>query len=177
MGEADLISVTKARYVHEVEIKRTRADFERDFSEKEEKHEALAQGYQRVKSWWRRPDEKKVYANYFWFACPEGLLNESDMPEYAGLLVVKDNARVVESRYIDAHARPPSVKAVKKAPRLNTEKISDDAFAYLARGLNARYWSNRTDDAYWHDLMDDYNEKEYDADPTRSPSQQDTYTV
>lgn len=153
MGEADLISVTKARYVHEVEIKRTREDFHRDFREKEEKHEALEQGYRRVKEWWSRPDETIVYANYFWFAAPVGVLEEDDIPEYAGFLEVRANARVVESRYIDRQARPPSVRVRKKAPRLNTEKIGDDAFMYIARGLNARYWDRRTDDAYWEDLL------------------------
>lgn len=153
MGEADLISVTKARYVHEVEIKRSREDFRRDFRQKEDKHKALEQGYRRVREWRSRPDETIVYANYFWFAWPEGLVNEDQIPEYAGLLEVKDNARVVESRYIDRQARPPTVMETKKAPRLNTEKIDDDAFMYIARGLSARYWDRRTNDAYWEDLL------------------------
>lgn len=152
MGEADLISVTRAKYVHEVEIKRSRTDFNRDFRQKEGKHQALKQGYQRRKEWYSQPDELLVYANYFWFACPEGVLDESDMPEYAGLMVVKDNARVVNTIYHEEYVLPPSVRVRKSAPRLNTDKIGDDAYDYLARGLNARYWDKRTENAYWQDL-------------------------
>jgi len=154
MGEADLISVTQAHYVHEVEIKRSREDFRRDFCEKQEKHEALAQGYRRERDWWNQPNEVIVYANYFWFAAPPGVLDEFDIPEYAGYFIINDDARVIEYRHRDPRLKPPTVDVEKKAPRLNTDKIDDEDLDYIARGVNARYWDTRTDNAYWQNLLE-----------------------
>jgi len=116
VGKADLLSVTKAHLVHEVEIKHTVADFHRDFEEKTYKHHALAnqKGYRT--------------ANYFWFGVPEDLIDPDDVPEYAGLLYVNDAGGVDE---------------IIPAPRIHGKKLRDRDRAYIERGLTLRYWNER----------------------------------
>ena len=112
-GESDLLSVTKALFVHEFEIKRTSTDFLREFESKSRKHEVL--------------DNAKMdgIPNYFWFAAPESVVE--DLPEYAGHITVG-------KRGIDV---------VRDAPRLHNDKMSDRARRYLERGLQARLWQKR----------------------------------
>jgi hypothetical protein len=116
-GEADLISVTKAGFVHEFEIKLSIRDFQRDFEDKSFKHKILENGGLRKPS--RDPS-----ANYFWFVAPEGVL--TSVPDYAGLLEVSSLG----------------IEKQKKAPRIHSVGISDRALRYLERGITIRYWEN-----------------------------------
>jgi hypothetical protein len=125
VGEADLISITRAHLVHEVEIKTSRSDFLREFETKEEKHEILHAGG--VKDY--PYGGTYYYSNYFWFAAPEGLLSLDDLPDYAGLLSVTE---------------PRTVSVDRDAPRLHIEKLSDTDRRYIERGLTLRYWQERT---------------------------------
>jgi len=124
VGEADLISITRAHLVHEVEIKTSVSDFRREFETKEDKHEILQAGG--VKDY--PYGGTYYYSNYFWFAAPDGLLSVDDVPDYAGLITV-------------ASERSLSVK--RSAPRLHTEKLSDTDRRYIERGLTVRYWQER----------------------------------
>lgn len=128
--EADLLSVTKARLVHEHEIKVSRADFKAD-ARKQEKHAELAsppppsyRGFLRV-------------PNYFWYVTPPDLLDGLEVPEYAGHMVIT----------VDRKPGPwyplGFVRVLKPAPRLHRAKISDDQLATLMRGLMFRYWRQR----------------------------------
>ena len=125
VGEADLISITRAHLVHDVEIKTSLADYRREFETKEDKHEILDAGG--VKDY--PYGGTYYYSNYFWFAAPDGLLDDEDLPDYAGLLTVSD--RRVVTVAVDA-------------PRLHTEKLSDTDRRYIERGLTLRYWQERT---------------------------------
>jgi hypothetical protein len=118
VGKADLLSVTKARLVHEVEIKTSVQDFHRDFEEKAFKHHAL--------------ENQKGYrtANYFWFAMPHRMVLIPDIPDYAGLLYVTDAGTVEE---------------IVSAPRIHGKKLRERDRAYIERGLTFRYWDGRMD--------------------------------
>ena len=74
--EADVISVTKAGFMHEFEVKCTRADYKRDF--KKIKHHYFVHGFGR----WSAP-------HYFWYAMPKGII--VDIPKYAGLMVLGED--------------------------------------------------------------------------------------
>lgn len=119
IGKADLLSVTKARLVHEFEIKCSVADFHRDFEEKDTKHKRLGRGDNRLMS----------LPNYFWFATPPGLIERDDIPEYAGLIVVEAGSCTVE----------------KDAPRIHSDNLSDKDRRYIERGLTYRYWTHRSE--------------------------------
>lgn len=112
-GESDLLSVTKALFVHEFEIKCSTSDFLREFESKSRKHKILEN------------KEKNGIPNYFWFAAPEGVVE--DLPEYAGYIKVQER----------------DIEVVKDAPRLHNDKMSDRARRYLERGLQVRLWQKR----------------------------------
>lgn len=117
IGKADLLSVTKARLVHEFEIKCSVADFHRDFEKKDTKHSRLDRADNRLMS----------LPNYFWFVTPGGLVDLEDIPEYAGLLIVDEEECTVR----------------KTAPRIHTDNLSDKDRRYIERGLTHRYWNQR----------------------------------
>mgnify|MGYP006278529629 CR=1 FL=1 len=119
IGKADLLSVTKARLVHEFEIKCSVGDFRREFEEKDTKHDRLDRADNRLMS----------LPNYFWFVSPEDLLDLDEIPSYAGLLYVTEDGCSVE----------------KEAPRIHTDNLSDKDRRYIERGLTYRYWTDRTE--------------------------------
>ena len=98
--ECDLISVTYSDIITEYEIKRSRADYLADF-QKKDKHFSTKNGYG---------------ANYFYYACPIGLIKKSEVPEYAGLIYCNGKGSYVS----------------KKAPILHNEKMSYNQLKKLA---------------------------------------------
>ena len=119
IGKADLLSVTKAHLVHEFEVKCTMSDFRREFDDKDTKHDRLARADNRL----------MALPNYFWFATPPGLLDDEDLPDYAGLMLVTDDGCTEE----------------KPAPRIHSDNLSDKNRRYIERGLTYRYWDQRMD--------------------------------
>jgi hypothetical protein len=117
IGKADLLSVTRARLVHEFEIKCSRADFRRDFEDKDTKHRRLARADNRL----------MALPNYFWFATPPGVIEAADLPDYAGWMVVDRTACTVA---VDA-------------PRIHGDNLSEKDRRYIERGLTHRYWDRR----------------------------------
>lgn len=116
--EADMASVTKSFYAHEIEIKISKGDFARDVKDKPWKHQHLAD-----------PGlyPEMVKPNYFWYCTPDGM--EIDVPEYAGWLVVYKQ----RDRYI--------VQEKKGAPLLHKKKIEAEKLVKAARILSFRMMS------------------------------------
>lgn len=134
--ECDMFSITTALYFHEIEVKVSRADFRADFR-KEEKHLVLAgkAAKEILTSIGWKPREL-CPPRTFHYACPEGLLSESDVPEYAGLIWVSR-----EERQCDGYVRY-RVKIVKKAPSVRcAEKLSGAAVFKIANNLWFRFAS------------------------------------
>jgi hypothetical protein len=116
--EADMASVTKSFYAHEIEIKISKGDFARDVKDKPWKHHHLAD-----------PGvyPEMVKPNYFWYCTPDGM--EIEVPEYAGWLVVyKQRARYM-------------VQEKKGAPLLHKKKIEAEKLVKAARILSFRMMS------------------------------------
>lgn len=118
--ECDFFAVARSGYSYEVEIKVSRSDYFADFN-KEEKHRALAwkedlyvrRTYvcdgisDRVKQmilsghWNQYPLQSRikilpieqVRPNKFVFAVPEGLVDASEVPDYAGLMYIKPSSK------------------------------------------------------------------------------------
>lgn len=118
--ECDLVSVTNAGYMHEFEIKRTRADFKAD-KNKRNKHLLLEEKH-----------KPKAIPNYFWYVCHDFKIDISDIPDYAGLIIIGCD------RYDE------SINVIKKAPRLSTNKISDYRKGKLYEAIFYRYWNERS---------------------------------
>tara|TARA_Y100000310_G_scaffold291080_1_gene318748 strand:+ start:292 stop:726 length:435 start_codon:yes stop_codon:yes gene_type:complete len=88
--EADLLVMTQAGYIHEIEIKRTRADLKRDF-----------------KKW---NHHNSIYIKYLWFAGPQELLPSflEILPEDYGIIITRSNGAVRINRV--ATERPNATK-------------------------------------------------------------------
>lgn len=114
--EADLISVTKAGYVHEFEVKISKQDFKKD-AQKTKKHVALTE------------QTNNSVPSHFWYVCPDGLIDVDDVPNHAGLI------------YIKKYNRP---HVVKKAPRLSKMPINQKQSDKMMMASAWRYWAMRS---------------------------------
>jgi len=84
--ESDFFCIAKrSKYIYEVEVKVTKADFKKDFEKRSGfkgnklKHDILCD------------KEEKFKPHKFFFACPAGLINIEDIPKEYGLIWVYDN--------------------------------------------------------------------------------------
>jgi len=136
--ESDKLLFTKSGYAYEFEIKISRADFKNDFKHKVDKHLILDDVYSGehhlprffefhdantklfpdINVWeihckrhcpWYFTDYYKR-PNYFYYAVPEGLVSDSEVPRYAGLVYILDDG---------------TISTIKKAPRLHDRKYTD----------------------------------------------------
>lgn len=125
--ESDFVYTTKARYVFEVEVKISKADFYKDFEKTrrilqpantisiENKHDEIKSGSLGLKG--------------FYFAIPEELVDKVEIPEYCGLIVQHSGW---------------STWVVKKAPVLpNAEKITQKQIRSLTTSYQYRYYNQR----------------------------------
>lgn len=121
--EADLVSFTKSFFGNEYEIKITKSDFRQDVK-KQRKHWELQKSRQTGPSYKSTPGPV-----YFWYCCPVLLANEIiiEIPDYAGLLAVRENF----------------ITVLKRAPRLHKEPASQQQYDFILRGLMFRYWKQR----------------------------------
>ena len=106
--ECDLLTVSYNDRTTEYEIKRSRADFFADFK-KEEKHYKTSNG---------------KGANYFYFACPVGLIEPDEVPEYAGLVYVTSKTTYIKKKAPQLHNDLMTFKELKKvAERIYITKL------------------------------------------------------
>lgn len=122
--ECDVLSVTKAGFWHEFEIKLTKADFRKDALKSTNygtrrvpairtKYDALRQG--------KGPSR-------FTYVVPDGLLKPDDVPDFAGLMV-----------YLTRGART-YVKELKASKQLHSRKLETKQIQSLYRLFYWRYW-------------------------------------
>ena len=125
--EADLISVTRAGYLHEYEIKISRSDYKADFK-KLSKHQWL--GNVRL----RESDRVAMsIPAFFWYVAPEGVIQ--CVPSYAGLIEVdwRPNNRYAQT----------GLQEIVSAPRLHSTKISRDQKNLIYRSAQWKLWNAR----------------------------------
>jgi len=93
-GESDFVSINQTGLAIEVEIKVSEADFKAEFANKKRKHRILAG--KKVPEYTWQPGAPEVVmdheVNYYYFACPTGLIQPQDLPDYAGLIYVSGYA-------------------------------------------------------------------------------------
>ncbi len=127
-----MISVTKAGYIREYEIKLSKSDYKADFK-KHSKH-----GYLQ--------NRMKGIPSQFWFVIHGFELGVDDVPEYAGLIIVEKN------KYLNSY----DIKIIKSAPRISKEIITETEKYKLFGATYVRYWSLRNKRA--HQLELNYKE-------------------
>ena len=115
--EADLISITKADYLNEFEIKISKADFEKDFTKR--KH-----------YWFKKPSGIKSHRmpNYFWYVAPIKAIPIC-IPDYAGLIEVIQNRHYIV------------LDQVKKPVVLHKKKIPVKDIMAILRTIMFKYWN------------------------------------
>lgn len=133
-NESDFVTITKAGYVDEYEIKISRSDFLAD--RKKHRHKA----YEYLSPWnWREGwsgNETHIYPNArypnrFWYVTPVGLVAESDLPDFAGLIEITDN------RFVNV---------IRKAPQLHKEKADPTIATWILRAGYFRFTRRWADD-------------------------------
>jgi len=137
-NESDFVTVTKAGYIDEYEIKVTRSDLFAD----RKKHRHIS--YQHLSRWrWRTEGkitwlygQRAQYPNRFWYVVPERLVREDEVPLFAGLMFVSETGRVFE---------------VKKAPKLHGSKAAESIIQKIVASGYHRYlrnWANGSGSAF-----------------------------
>jgi hypothetical protein len=133
--ETDLVGVTRTGYIHEFEIKCSRADFKCDGKKARSRLliDPVRRNYTGGEFTHPRP-------NYFWYAVPDGLVAAEEVPDYAGLLYVMRRA---ECRRGQIPLYYGTVVVVKEAARLHKTKIDEWQRRQLARSMTVRFWRQR----------------------------------
>lgn len=108
--EMDVLVVTKAGMSYEYEIKLNHADFLNERKNKAAKHR-----------WMMKNTNKGIYANYYYFVCPEGVIEREELwdPHY-GLIYVK---------------RGFTLFMIKRAKRIHDMPFPDRDYRGLARKM------------------------------------------
>lgn len=114
--EADVLSISGTGLSYEFEIKVSKADFKKDFT-KTKKHSSL-----RTRGLNHQNQNTLYIPSYFFYVCPENLIDVSEIPEYAGLIYCTENG----------------LKEIKNAPRLHTIKVGKDILDKMARSLTEK---------------------------------------
>lgn len=112
MNESDLILITFDNKVMEFEIKVSRQDYKADFN-KVKKHDRF-----------HRIDNLELVPNWFYYVCPDGVINVKDIPEYAGLITIYE------------YGMKKYCKIIKPAPVLHNEIIDGDKWREIAIKLH-----------------------------------------
>jgi hypothetical protein len=127
--ECDVFEITKAGYFREYEVKVSRGDF---FADARKTREVFPRGWGQPSTFENKHEllsQRSLRGpSQFWFCTPPGLLAVEEVPEWAGLIEVKDHGEGSRPRFWP--------REIKKAPRLHTVKIGDRAGH--ARGIC--YW-------------------------------------
>ena len=113
--ESDFISLSKSKYLYEVEIKLTLSDFKADF--KKYKHHLFTSVL---------PIPANSIPNRFFYICPENIIPLILIPKYAGLLYICG----------DYHY----VKQIKSAPLLHKNKIDRRQLLKMIYTLSDKLW-------------------------------------
>lgn len=118
IGEADVISVSKSDFIYEYEVKISRSDFQADF--KKDKHKAMSERKSVEFINESITDGRDVWylnPNYFYFVVPENLISIDEVPEYAGLIYVKEQqiGKTEDKKVLvfDIIKKPPMLHNIK----------------------------------------------------------------
>lgn len=121
--EADILVISKSKYITEYEVKVSVSDFKNDakkrksYGNKKTKYQLLEEGN---------------HVSRFYYVVPRGLISKEDVPEFAGLIYASQGAY---SGIV--------FEEVKSPKRLNADKISDSKFLHLLRNVYFKYHSER----------------------------------
>lgn len=111
--EMDVMSI-KSEWLYEYEVKISRSDFAAD--RKKKKHKFTGHGDKSILV-------PKWNPNYFYYVCPEGMIAETEIPQYAGLYYIIDGelCRIKKAILYNTHKHDIG-KIREKLLRLHQER-------------------------------------------------------
>jgi len=116
--ECDVLSISKADYIYEYEVKISRADFKKDFIK--EKHTFIInEKYTRI----RKGELVYLLPNYFNFVTPKDLISIDEVPDYAGLIYMNEDS---------------SFTIIKKPKLLHKTKANEAFIRKVAHNLSCK---------------------------------------
>lgn len=129
--ECDVLSVSKADYIYEYEVKISKGDFKKDFLK--DKHKRILE---KNFIYEEKGEKYHIVSNYFYFVVPENLVSVDEIPEYSGLMYY------VEGK--DKQGRDISYfNVIKKAPILHKVKASNKFIRSLSHQLTCKLVFNK----------------------------------
>lgn len=148
--ESDKLIETRSGLMYEYEIKVSRSDYKNDFKNKKDKHVILEGKEEHIPSYEEYKERFKYYGgdisdeyyrtenfkkpNYFYYAVPEGMIDASEVPSYAGLIYVLPEGKH-ETK--DGMWCSTGIYTVKQAPKLHNIKYTDEEL-----GLSEKFYYN-----------------------------------
>ncbi len=117
--EADVLSVSKAGFSYEFEVKLSRSDFRKDFTHKSGKHAIYQNG------------SPGYCPNHFFFVCPANIIEPESVPDYAGLLYILNLEMAL-------------FRVILDAPKIHNHKLSDRKIEWIIRSTQTKFWNDRT---------------------------------
>lgn len=134
--ESDLLVVTKAMIAHEFEIKISKSDFFADFKKSRDyfvgaEDVVLENGRKKRQLKYETRTKHQLYLNgkgpnRFSYVFPEGMIDYSEVPEWCGIVVIREQ-----------HGRTKAV-VVRSARMLHKNKFTDKQMLQLTRSLSFR---------------------------------------
>jgi hypothetical protein len=109
--EIDVLSLNKNGYLTEFEVKISRSDFKAD---------------SKKKKWqWYEKRIENMISNYFYYTCPTGLILDTEIPNFAGLIYVSNNGlQVIRKAPLLHKKKHDKVKVLSKFCRVMSERNS-----------------------------------------------------
>jgi hypothetical protein len=121
--ESDFLTMTSSKYFIEIEIKISRSDFKNDFKKK-----LGSKGEYRYKHDLLVDKEFNFKPNKFFFAVPEGLIKQNEVPNNYGIIEISDD-------------NYNSFKIIRNAKFLHKEKLLDNNI-FIKSLLDKFYYRN-----------------------------------
>lgn len=130
-NECDALLVTKSGYCHEVEMKVSRSDFKADFKKTNRwMWSETAHGYRTRIDWNKHAllAEGNCFPNRFSFLVPDGMVDISEIPPYAGLMTF--------TRNVGSYGH---IRVIRSPKLLHKGKVGDKMMMKLSNKFLWRY--------------------------------------
>lgn len=141
--ESDILEVTKAGYLYEYEVKISKQDFKQDFKKSKRSIVGIDKTRNLLYEENKKHDELKdgKYSNYFYFITPENLVTKEEIPDYAGLIYVKESSATYYTSKKGYYTKESySFRIIKPAPLLHKNKVTPEQLSKMFISIYYRYF-------------------------------------